>query len=155
MMIISQTQRVIGAIALVIMVTAATSASACDDLADRLLSSYLGPAIQALGCSELGKAGVDVAEHKLESVCYTSSGSTSSVEIVASLSCHTSSAAVIKGSVSERVIADAQVRGADCNVQDIKVRPSGEIGKILIGAFGVNGRAHAALQDGLSRICSR
>ncbi len=68
------------------------AARACDDLADKLLSSYLAPAIQSLGCSELGKAGVDKADHKLENICYTSNGPTSAVEIVASLHCHTGKA---------------------------------------------------------------
>lgn len=126
---------------------------ACDDLADKLLSSYLAPAIQLLGCSELGKAGVDKADHKLENICYTSNGPTSAVEIVASLHCHTGKA-VILVSISERVTADAQVRGADCSVQSVSVRPSGEIGKVLASAFNVDGRARTALQEGLNKLCA-
>jgi hypothetical protein len=129
-------------------------ARACDDLADKLLSSFLGPAIKGLGCSELGKAGVDKADHKLESVCYTSSGPTSSVEIVASLHCHTGDQALIPVSISERVTADAQVRGADCSVQNVSVRPSGEIGKVLASALNANGRARNALQEGLNKLCA-
>jgi hypothetical protein len=132
-----------------------SSAVACDDLADKLLSPYLRSAIQSLGCSDLGKVGVDVADHKLESVCYTSSGQTSTIEIVVGLHCYTSDAAFVRASISERVTADAQVRGADCSLQGIHVRPSGEIGKILVKAFDVEGRARKALQDGLSKMCSR
>ena len=58
-------------------------------------------------------------------------------------------------SISERVTANAQVRGADCTVQDVHVKPSGEIGKILVSAFDVNGRARKALQDGLNKMCAR
>jgi hypothetical protein len=111
MMISSIAQRTLVVATLGTMTTAASGAQACDDLADSLLSSYLRPAIQSLGCSELGRAGVNVAEHKLESLCYTSGGPTSSLEIIASLNCHTGDAALIKASVSERVTADAQVRG--------------------------------------------
>jgi hypothetical protein len=82
---------------------------ACDDFADRLLSVQLSPAIASLECSALGRAGLDNADHKLESVCYTSSGPTSSVKIVVSLHCHTSDAAFVKASVSEHVTADAAV----------------------------------------------
>jgi hypothetical protein len=130
------------------------AARACDDLADKLLSLYLDPAIKSLGCSALRKAGVDKADHKLESVCYTSSGPTSAVEIVVNLHCHTGGEALIPISISERVTADAQVRGADCNVQSVSVRPSGEIGKILASAFNLDGSARKALQDGLSKLCS-
>jgi hypothetical protein len=130
------------------------AAQACDDLADKLLSSFLDPAIKGLGCSELGKAGVDKADHKLESICYTSNGPTSSVEIVASLHCSTSDKALIPASVSERVTADAQVRGADCSVQNASVRPSGEIGKVLASALNADGRVRTALQDGLNKLCA-
>jgi hypothetical protein len=129
-------------------------ARACDELAGKLLSSYLEPAIKSLGCSALGRAGVDNADHKLESIWYTSSGPTSAVEIVASLHCHTSDAAVIPISISEHVTADAQIRGADCSVQSVNVKPAGEIGKILVSAFNVSGRAGTALQDGLNKMCA-
>jgi hypothetical protein len=101
-----------GVFAVGILCAGLESAVACDEFAGRLLSNYLSPAIASLGCSALGRAGLDDADHQLESVCYTSSGQTSSVQIVASLHCHTSDAAFIKASVSERVTADATVRGS-------------------------------------------
>jgi hypothetical protein len=139
---------------IVMVVIVSANAQACDEFASNLLSTYLRPAIASLGCSELGRAGLDNADHKLESICYTSDGPTSSVQIVASLHCHTSDAAFIKASISERVTADASVRGSDCTVQDAKVRPSGEIGKVLSKALDLDGRARAALQDGLNKLCS-
>lgn len=128
--------------------------AACDDLAGKLLSTYLDPAVKSLGCQGIGKAGLDNADHKLESACYSSAGPTSSVEIVANLHCHTSDKAFIKSSVSERVTANAVVRGADCSVEDVKVNPSGEIGKLLSKAFDVEGLARTALQEGLNKICA-
>ena len=128
---------------------------ACDDLADKLLTPQLETAIQSLGCSELGKAGLDVANHKLETVCYTSGGPTSSVEIVVSLNCHTGDKAVIPASISERVTAEAEVRGSDCTVQKAYVKPSGEIGKILAKAMDLDGRGRKALQDGLQKLCTK
>jgi hypothetical protein len=129
------------------------SARACDDLVGNVLASYVRPAIQSLGCSALGKAGIDVAEHKLESLCYSSNGPTSTIEIVANLNCRTSDRAVIPFSLSERVTADAQVRGADCSVQNARLRPAGEIGKILASQLDADGRARKALQEGLNKIC--
>jgi hypothetical protein len=134
--------------------TCASKAQGCDQLAGRLLTTYLDPAIKGLGCSALGKAGVDNADHKLESVCYTSTGPTSQVVLIASLRCHTSDAAFIPVSISERVTAEARVRAADCSIEDFKVQPSGEIGKVLSAGFDLNGRARSALQDGLNKICS-
>lgn len=130
------------------------SAQACDELAGRLLTTYLAPAIASLGCSELGRAGVDKADHKLESVCYASEGATSSVQLVASLRCHTGDRALIPVSISERVTADAVVRGADCAVQSAGVRPSGDIGRVLARALDLDGRARTALQDGLTKLCA-
>ena len=129
------------------------SANACDDLAGKLLSRYLAPAIRSLGCSELNRAGVDKSDHKLESVCYMSDGPTSSVRIVAALHCQTGDRAFIPVSLSERVTADAVVRGADCIVQNVQLRPSGEIGKVLARGLDLDGRARKALQEGLAKLC--
>jgi hypothetical protein len=154
MWMVRTSAQILRAIAMCVATISGAAAQTCDDLAGRLLSSQLSPAIQSLGCSALGRAGVDKADHKLESVCYSSDGAASSVKIVASLRCHTGDAALIPVSVSERVTADAQVRGADCSVQSVNVQASGEIGKILVSAFDVNGRARTALQDGLTKLCA-
>jgi len=132
----------------------ASQAQGCDEFAGKLLASYLDPAIKSLGCSELGKAGVDHADHKLESVCYTSTGPTSQLMIIANLRCHTSDRALIPVSISERVTAEARVRGTGCSIEDLKLRPSGEIGKVLAAGLDLNGRARSALQDGLNKLCS-
>jgi hypothetical protein len=126
-------------------------AVACDELASRLLSAHLGPAVQSLGCSALGR--LDVADHKLESVCYTSSGPTSYIEIVASLICRTSAAAVVQASASERVTADVQIH--DCSVQRINLRTSGIIGRVLVEGLDAKGRVREALQAGLNKLCSQ
>ena len=138
---------------LILSLGAMCSAWACDDLADKLLASFLAPAISGLDCSVLKRAGVDQADHKLESVCYTSNGPTSSVQIVASLHCHTGDHAFIKFSTSDHVTAEAQVRGADCSVIDAHVTTSGEVGKVLAAALDANGRARVALQEGLNKLC--
>jgi hypothetical protein len=136
------------------MVASAETAGACDELAGKLLATYVAPAIASLGCSELERAGVDKSDHKLESVCYASEGPSSSVQIVASLRCHTGDRALIPVSISERVTADAVVRGSDCAVQSAGIRPSGDIGRVLAAAFDLNGRARTALQEGLTKLCS-
>jgi hypothetical protein len=154
MRLIPERIRPLRAISLAMLMTGtASSAIACDDFIGNLLSTRLTPAVQSLGCSALGKAGVDVAEHRLESVCYTSSGPTSKLEIVVGLRCRTSDRALIPVSISGRVTADAGVRGSDCTLLDVHVRPSGEIGKILIKAFNAKGQARKALEGGLRMIC--
>jgi hypothetical protein len=132
---------------------APTSALACDEFASRLLATKLAPAIASLGCSALGKAGLDNAGHKLANVCYASDGPNSSIRIVADLNCRTSSAAFIKSSVSESVTVEATVRGSDCSLSNAEVMPSGEIGKVLSQALDLNGRLRSALQDGLNTLC--
>ena len=98
--------------------------------------------------------GARQREQAISSQGYTSNGPASSVQIVASLHCHTSDAAFIKASVSERVTADATVRGSDCSVEATTVRPSGDIGKVLGQALDLNGQARTALQEGLAKICA-
>ncbi|AWB19993.1 hypothetical protein DA075_02800 [Methylobacterium currus] len=130
-------------------------AAECDQfISGRIADQIRGP-IEATDCSYLGRAGVDKANHKLESVCYKSSGPTSSVEINASFSCSTSPAALIKFSTSDRVRATADIRGSDCQVLDVKVNTSGEISKVVLKAFDANGRVRTALQDALNKLCKR
>jgi hypothetical protein len=132
----------------------ATSASACDELVSRLIATAVRPSIESLGCGQLGRAGLDYAEHRLESVCYLSSGSESTVNIVSNLKCKTSDAAFVKSQVSEEVSAFARVRGTDCQILALDIRAAGEIGKILLAAFDAEGAARKALQKALDKLCS-
>ncbi|MGU3420786.1 hypothetical protein [Methylobacterium sp. D54C] len=132
-----------------------TTCNACDDLVGSILAANLRPAIEDLDCSVLKKAGLDKKGHKLNGVCYESSGPASHVRVDTSLNCHTSDKALIPSSVSENVSVDADVRGVDCQVTDIRVKPSGELGKALTSMFGANGKAREALQKGLNQACKR
>jgi hypothetical protein len=58
-----------------------------------------------------------VSDHDLVSVCYTSSGPTSNIEIVAELKCKTSDKAFIKTQISDRVTVRAGVRASDCQLK--------------------------------------
>lgn len=126
---------------------------ACDELAGRLITSAVRPAIEGLGCQDLGRAGLDKAQHRLGSVCYESSGPVSTVAMAAELSCRTGDGALIKASVSERISATAKVRASDCLVLGVELSASGDIGRILLRAFDVEGRARKALQDALAKVC--
>lgn len=137
------------------LLAAPTASEACDDLVGSILVANLRPSIEDLDCSVLKKAGLDKKGHKLKDLCYESSGPTSRVRVDTSLNCHTSDKAVVPGSVSENVSADADVRGADCQVTDIRVKPSGELGKALASMFDANGKAREALQKGLNQACKR
>lgn len=130
------------------------SATACDEFASRLIANQIRPAVGALGCQDLGRAGLDRADHGLEAVCYTSTGPISEIAITAQLGCRTGDAAFIKAQVSERVTVKVQVRAADCAIQGIALTASGEIGKILLRAFDVEGRARSALQEALTKTCT-
>ncbi|WP_192355937.1 hypothetical protein [Mesorhizobium mediterraneum] len=140
----------IGAAALM---SGSVAVRACDEFASRLISSAVDPAVEGLKCEGIGQAGLDKPDHHLQSVCYTSSGSTSHLEIVASLRCKTSDKAFVQASVSDTVTAKAEVRGADCQLLDIDVQTSGAVGKILVRAFNVNGIARTKLQEALDKLC--
>ncbi|RWF99696.1 hypothetical protein [Mesorhizobium sp.] len=129
------------------------AARACDDFADRLVSKAVAPAIEGLKCEGIGKAGLDKPNHHLTSVCYTSSGPVSNLEIVADLQCKTSDKAVFKNSISATVTATVQVRGADCQLTDVNVKTSGALANFALQAFGVNGAARPRLQEALNRLC--
>jgi hypothetical protein len=128
-------------------------AMACDELASKVLSAHLGPAVRSLGCPISG--GVNLyADHKLESICYTSKGRMSSIEIIATLTCRSKNDSVLQMSVSDQVAVHAQIR--DCStIGIIDVRTSGVIGSVLIEALEEKGRAREAIQAGLDKLCSR
>ena len=129
------------------------AARACDEFAGRLISRGVAPAVEGLGCEGIGRSGLDKADHHLKSVCYTSNGTTSHLEIVADMRCKTSDKAFIKASASDIVTAKAQVRGADCQLLNVDVQAKGEIGKIFLRAFDVNGIARTKLQAALDKLC--
>lgn len=153
-MIVCQWGRPLAATVATVMLTVSHSV-ACDDLTSKLVASYLDPVIRSLGCGELGKHGLDVPSQKLNSVCYKSSGSSSSIEMVVSLNCHTGPHALIPSSISERVTADVDFELGSCSVQNVQLRPSGEIGKVIFGAFDIDGHARVALQKALNKLCGR
>jgi hypothetical protein len=132
-----------------------TLALACDELVGRLIASAVRPSIESLGCSALGKAGLDNAEHRLDSVCYVSSGPESTVSMMINLKCKTSDAAFVKAQVSENVSASARVRASDCQIVDVRLEAAGEVGKILIQAFNGEGAARKSLQGLLDKFCAR
>ena len=132
---------------------ASAAAHACDEFVSRLVDKAIQPSIKSLDCGLLGKAGFDIGNHQLKTVCYTSAGATSNIEIVVDLECKTSDKAFFKGKVAETVTATAEVRASDCELLNVNVSAAGEIGKLLIQAFDVNGRARGALIDALSRLC--
>jgi len=141
---------VVGAIALTV---SAVAASACDELVSRLIANAIRPSIESLDCSGLDKAGLNNAEHHLASVCYTSTGSQSNIVMVVDLKCRTSDAAFIQASVSEQVTASATVQASGCQILDLSVEASGDIGRILLGAFDASGAARKALQEVLDKAC--
>ncbi len=101
----------------------------------------------------LGLAGLDNGDHHLRSVCYSSTGATSQIEIIADLKCETSDKALIKSEIAERVTVTAEVRGSDCQVINIDISASGEIGGLILRAFDADGEARKALASALAGIC--
>ncbi len=129
----------------------ASSAAACDDFASKLIRNQLSPVIEGMSCGPLGRSGLDVPEHELREVCYSSSGPESQFDITVGLKCRTGDKAFISAPVSETVSATAIVRGEDCQILSLDLRPSSKIGKVL--AEALKKQAREALQSGLNEIC--
>jgi hypothetical protein len=145
--------RCVRAFALPGMMMTAKTAAACDEFASRLIDRAVRPEIESLDGGLVGRTGLDVRDHHLVSVCYTSTGPTSNIEIVADLKCKTSGDAFIKTEIGDRVTALAEVRASDCQLLNVDVTTSGEIGKLLLNSFNVNGKARDALVQALGRLC--
>lgn len=127
----------------------------CDQLIGNILSKHLRPEIENADCAVVRRAGLDKKGHELKRVCYESSGPTSHIRIDTHLNCHTSPKAVFKSSVSENVTVEADVSGSDCKLNYVKVKPSGELGKVLVALFNANGKARKALEQGLAEVCNK
>jgi hypothetical protein len=132
---------------------------ACDQFIGNILSKHLRPVIENASCI----AGLDKNGHQLAGVCYESSGPTSHIKIDTHLNCHASNESVVGKlvggknvpSVSENVTVEADVRGADCHLNYVNVKPSGELGKVFAALFDANGKARKALEDGLAEACKQ
>lgn len=86
-------------------------------------------------------------------MCYTSDGPVSTVVIGVELSCTTEDHAFVRSSISDSAEARAEVCGAECTVSATEVSARGEIGKVLVSAFDVNGQLRSALQTALRKRC--
>lgn len=142
------------ATAIVMSLWNANGVRACDEFASRLIDKAIRPAIENLDCGLLGRAGLDVRDHHLLSVCYTSSGPTSEIEIVADLKCKTSDHALIRlPPVGDKVAATAMVRASDCQILSVTMSTPGDVGQFLLRALDANGQARLALVQALSKLC--
>ncbi|MGX5830881.1 hypothetical protein [Mesorhizobium sp. 43Arga] len=129
------------------------AAQECDAFVGRLVSSAIAPEIEKLKCEGISKAGLDKPAHHLNSVCYTSNGPTSELEIIADLTCKTSDKAVFKSQISETVKAKAQVNGVDCKITNFKIETSGALAQLLLGAFKADAIGRTKLQEALDKVC--
>ncbi|MDX8501797.1 hypothetical protein RFM99_25705 [Mesorhizobium sp. VK4C] len=129
------------------------AAQQCDAFVGKLVSSAIAPEIEKLKCEGIDKAGLDKPAHQLRSVCYTSNGPTSELEIVADLTCKTSDRAVFKSQISESVTATAQVNGADCKITGFNIQTKGALAQLLLGAFKADAIGRTKLQGALDKIC--
>jgi len=130
----------------------------CDQFIGKILSEHLKPVIESADCPFAKKAGLDKKGHRLGNVCYESSGPTSHIRIETHLNCHGSKKglfAFAKPSVSEDVAIEAEVRGSDCHLNYVRVKPSGEMGKALTSLFDANKEARKALEQGLTTVCNK
>jgi hypothetical protein len=136
------------------------TALACDDLVDTIIAKHLGPVIENADCP---LNGLDKKGHRLVGVCYESAGATSHIDIDTQLNCHASDESVVSHllgskstpSVSENVTVEAEVRGADCQLVSVDVKPSGELGKMIAAMFDAKGEARKALERGLAEMCKK
>lgn len=129
------------------------SAQVCDELVGRLLTKAIAPVIAEIDCGVIAKAGLNRREHRLDSICYTSEGPTSRLQLAATLRCKTSDSAFIKASISDRLTATATFRGADCAVVGLDISASGEIGSAALRLLNVERKARDALQREAAKAC--
>jgi hypothetical protein len=141
------------AVGALIAASCATKAGACDMLVSNLITNAVRPAIATLGCGDLASAGMDVADHTLTGVCYTSNATTSMIDMTARLRCSTGSGALISASVSETITAHAMIDGGSCQVSEVRVNASGELGELILSSLNAAGAARAALQDAMDNVC--
>lgn len=139
------------------------NAFACDELISNAIKTYASPAFAELDCGIFGKAGLNKKGHTINGVCYQSSGPTSHIRIDTTLNCSASGEGAIskllggnnRPSVSENVSADADIKGSDCSVLNLKVSVSGAIGKAVADLFGADEKGGKALGDFLKQVCKR
>jgi hypothetical protein len=132
----------------------------CDQFIGTVLSKHLRPVIESADCP---LPGLDKKGHNLVGVCYQSSGPTSHIIIDTYLNCYASGESVVSKlfgaknapSVSENVSVEADVNGADCHLNYVNIKPSGELGKVLAALFDANGKAREALEQGLADACKK
>jgi hypothetical protein len=148
----------------VLSITAPVNAfAACDLFIGGILHKHLAPAVADADCPVARNVGLDKKGHYLQAVCYESSGPTSHINIDAHLNCHGSNESVVGKlfggrnvpSVSEDVRVEVDVSGANCGVNYVKVKPSGELGKLFAHLFDANGKARKALERGLAEVCKK
>lgn len=144
---------ILGIAIAVTLIVGPAAAQACDAFVGRLVSSAIAPEIEKLECEGISKAGLDKPAHHLQSVCYTSNGPTSELEIVADLTCKTSDKAVLKSHISETVTATAEVNGADCKITNFQIKTKGALAQLLLGAFKADAIGRTKLQDALDKVC--
>ena len=136
------------------------AASACDELVGTIITKHLGPAIEQ---ADFPIPGMDKPGHKLVGVCYESAGPTSKIKIDTALNCHASGESVTSKltggdkalSKTENVSVEAEARGADCQLLNVEVKPSGELAKLAASWFDANGKARQALEQGLAEVCKK
>ncbi|MGY4298847.1 Tfp pilus assembly protein PilX [Bradyrhizobium sp. i1.4.4] len=148
---------------LVLLTFQSEQALACDELISNAIKTYASPAFADLDCNVLGQAGLDKKGHTINNVCYESSGPMSHVRVDTTLNCHASDESVVSKllgskngpSFSENVSVDADIKGADCTVLNLKVSVSGEVGKAIAALFGADEKGGKALGDFLKQVCNR
>jgi len=126
----------------------------CDPLASKLFRKPIQRALDKLDCSLLGKAGIDNSSHRLNSLCYSSNGQQSKIDLDVTLSCKTGKSALFKVSLSETVHGTVEIDGANCRASGLVITSSGEFGRTLLQQFDVQGLAFKALQAKLDEACA-
>jgi hypothetical protein len=154
--------RMVAALMLSLSLVSSKAVAECDQSVGSILSKHLSPAIENIECASLKQPQAVAKAHKLLGVCYQFFGKISRVTLEARLSCHDDGSSVdshLFGSenapgLSENVSVDVEV-GADCQIDDVKAQPIGDLGKLLASSFAENGAARKALQDGLAEGCKQ
>lgn len=98
--------------------------------------------------------GLDKTTATVEKLEVCLSRATIDVSGQLAVTCKTSKKAVIPASISEKVSFGARIRTSDCGVENVRIDPHGEVGKIAANLIDAKGTAQKKLNQGLKKACA-
>lgn len=142
-----------------------SSASACSSVLNSVVYNAVKPVIESQDvCNGLKTKkrilfknvtiGIDKTKKvSLESFDYCAGTTTSQLKAKISVTCKTSSSALIKVQISEDISLNAQIDNQSCKIISFDASPHGEIGKLIAKNSGFKKDVKKSLQKNLNTLC--